>query len=132
MVRRASSPLDPQAALSARVSEHLDEPVEAVSAFSRRGEAADIPEQFILAVTPTRLRILDHPLDLTGSGHRPIGPEVASFERDAVRVSARPGGPLTLDVTILSGRRRVDCRCAASRVADSVLDRLRPGVPSAA
>src|SRR3954468_18421197 len=74
----------------------------AKKAYARR--ASGLPESFVLAVTPTSVHAFDAPVKGAFKSRAPeLGDEVAVWDRSDLQITWKKGGPMVLDVTIVSG-----------------------------
>ena len=134
----------------AAAGEVLSEPVIDAAPFNRRGlytnkllghfgflpyllgrahakaQAGGLPEQFILAVTPTKLTALSYKAHGRKRDRYEAGGELASWDRDAVRVSWQDGPPFQIDVTIegAAGGEPVLCRGGRTPWTENLLEQL--------
>jgi hypothetical protein len=127
----------------------VDEPVLGVLAMSRRGhytqmllgklrlgfvpyllakiyakkQAGGLPENFMVAITPTKLRAFQYKARGRMRDRYEIGDEVAHWDRDAVVVTWQPGPPYQIDVTLESPGEgeRVLCRCGRAASSEQAL-----------
>ncbi len=125
----------------------VSEPVIGVLALSRRGlytekflgrlgflvwllaranakrQAGGLPQNFIVAITPTKLRAFQYKARGRMRDQYEIGDEVAVWDRNAVNVTWQNGPPYEVDVTIESPaeNERVLCRCGRGESTDRAL-----------
>jgi hypothetical protein len=129
------------------VAEAISEPVIGACPFSRRGlmtnkllghlgalpyllgrsqakaQAGGLPQQFVVAVTPTKVRAFQCKLRAGGRGKPKLGDEVKAWDRDAIRITSQPGGPYQTDVTIEAAGdgERVECRVGRTDLSEAFL-----------
>jgi hypothetical protein len=125
----------------AAVNEVMSEPVIDAAPFNRRGmytnkalgklgfvpyllgkaqaktQAGGLPEQFLLAVTPTHLLALEYKARGRMRDNYEVGQELASWDRSAVRVSWENGPPYQIDVTIEAPGEEEKVLCRTGRQA---------------
>ena len=131
----------------AAVSDAMSEPVIDAAPFNRRGlytnkllgkfgfvpyllgrahakaQAGGLPDQFMLAVTPTKVHVFEYKARGRMRDRYEVGAELASWDRAAIRVSWENGPPYQTDVTIdgPAEGERVLCRCGRTPWSESFL-----------
>jgi hypothetical protein len=132
------------------VAETIDEPVITAAAFNRRGlytnkalgrfgaityllgranakrQAGGLPENFILAITPEKVRAFQYRARGRMRDQYEVGAEVAVWDRTALRVSWKNGPPYQVDVTIEAPdeEEKVLCRTGKGETTESFLQTL--------
>jgi hypothetical protein len=130
----------------AAVSDVLAEPVIDAAPFNRRGlytnkllgkfgfvpyligrahaksQAGGLPEQFVLAVSPTKVRAFTYKAHGRRRDRYEVGEELAAWDRGAVSVSWENGPPYQTDVTITpKDGEQILCRCGRTSWSESFL-----------
>ena len=132
----------------AAVSDAVSEPVLDAAPFNRRGlytnkllgrfgfvpyllgrahakaQAGGLPDHFMLAVTPTKVRVLEYKAHGRMRDRYEVGEELAAWDRDAIRVSWENGPPYQTDVTIEGPAEgeTVLCRCGRTSWSETFLE----------
>jgi hypothetical protein len=128
----------------------VNEPVIAAALFNRRGlytqklmgragaipwllarafakaQAGGLPQNFMLAITPTKVRALKYTAHGRKRDKVEVGEEVAVWDRSAIQVSWQNGPPYQTDVTIESAGEgeKVLCRCGRGTSTERFLQIL--------
>lgn len=86
-------------------------------------QAGGLPQSFIVAITPTKIRAFAYKAHGRTRDRFEIGDELAVWERSDVAVSWEPGPPFQIDVTIESPSEdeRVLCRCGQGSSSEEAL-----------
>jgi len=86
-------------------------------------QAGGLPENFMAAITPTKIRAFQYKARGRMWDRYEIGEEVAAWDRNAITVSWQPGPPYQIDVTIESAaeEEKVLCRCGKAESSDKAL-----------
>jgi hypothetical protein len=88
-----------------------------------KAQADGLPQNFMLVVTPTKVRAFKYKAHGRRRDRYEVGEEVAVWDRDAIRVTWQKGGPYMTDVTIESpaDEEKVLCRVGHAASSDRFL-----------
>ena len=86
-------------------------------------QAGGMPQNFMVAITPTKVRAFQYKARGRMRDRFEIGDEVAVWERAGLEVSWKPGPPYQVDVTIKSPGEgeQVLCRCGRGDSSEQAL-----------
>jgi hypothetical protein len=85
-------------------------------------QAGGLPQNFIVAITDTKLQAFKYKARGRMRDRYEIGEEVAAWDRGSTEVTWEPGPPYQIDVTILpAGGEKVLCRCGRADSSEHAL-----------
>jgi len=82
-----------------------------------KAQAGGLPENFLLVATPTHLVAFDYKARGRSRDKYEVGQELASWARDAVKVSWEDGPPYQIDVTIETPGEEENVLCRTGKQA---------------
>jgi hypothetical protein len=88
-----------------------------------KAQAGGLPQNFMVAITPTKVRAFHYKAHGRRRNRYEIGEEVAAWDRATIRVSWQKGGPYQTDVTIEppEGGERIECRVGRAPYSEEFL-----------
>jgi hypothetical protein len=95
-------------------------------AFAKR-QAGGLPQQFMVAITPDKVRAFRYRARGRRRDRVEVGEEVAAWDRGALMVTWTPGPPYQLDVTIETGGEKMLLRCGRGQSSEDALSLMAEG-----